>query len=453
MKLANSFSFRLSVTHIVLFAGSVALIGGVYYWLSVAIPLNAAKNQVRVEAARLAHFYEKNGREALIQQLTARARRPAARKAFHALITPDGKVLSANILGWPKAPARGWVRLEADLYWEGGEDDHEALVLDYALPDGTRLMVGRDIDDIDDREETLKSGAAWILGVTILLGAIGGAFMSVAIGRRIDAVSTAARRVIGGDLSGRVPVFGSGDDFDRLGETLNLMLSRIEELVESVRRVSDNVAHELRTPLARLRADLEDLASVERSLDQQTRLTAAIGEVERLESIFAAILRIARIENRSEQPDVVELDLSAILADAAELYEVSAEEKQIAFSTSIAPGLTVSGDSDLIFQAICNLLDNAIKYTPPGGNVALLAGEAAEYVVITITDSGPGIPASERDRVTERFYRIASTAGAAGAGLGLSLVSAVAARHGSTIVLGDDSPGLRVTWSFRGSGI
>lgn len=442
-----SLSFRLALAYAGLFAASVALLAALSYWVSIRIPLAAAEDQVRLEATALADIYILDGRNALVQRLDARAKRPDKSKAFHAFIAPDGSVVTANLPSWPRRPTVGWLRIEADIYADGDEDDHEALTLDRRFDDGARLLVGRDIEPIDEKEEMLRAIAAWVIGMTLLLGLIGGALMSRVIGQRIETITQAARRVMEGNLSGRVPTRGSGDDFDRLGEVLNQMLGRIEESVASVRRVSDNVAHELRTPLMRLRATLEAFADAPGE-SREPLLAEAMAEAERLETVFHAVLRIARIESGRHGGEMRRTDLTALLADAAELYAPAAQERGQTLTTDVASGLAVQGDRDLLFQAICNLIDNAIKYAPLEGHISIVARSNGPDIAILIADDGPGIPEADRDRVTERFYRVDATVDAAGAGLGLSLVAAVAERHRSSLRFEDAEPGLCVTWTL-----
>jgi signal transduction histidine kinase len=253
--------------------------------------------------------------------------------------------------------------------------------------------------------------------------------------------------VMEGNLSGRVPMFGSGDDFDRLAEVLNRMLSRIESLVESVRRVSDSVAHELRTPLTRLHATLEDLAKAQDDARPQL-ISDAIAEAEQLTIVFDAVLRISRIESGRHPREPKAVDVSSLLTDAAELYAPAAEAREQRLEAAIEPGLCVSGDRDLLFQAMCNLLDNAVKYAPEEGRIRLSGERSGPQVVIVVADDGPGIAEQHRGRVTERFFRINSTASTEGAGLGLSLVAAIVDHHGSTLEFADSDPGLKAIWTL-----
>lgn len=448
MRLFRSLSFRLTLSYVALFALSVLVLTGVYYGVSIKRPTDRVKTSIQREMDRLITIDETRGRAALVAALEDRRTRAADRQAYHALLPANGPALTGNLPSWPRAGAEEWLRIEADIYRDGDEEDHEALVLDRRLADGTRLLIGRDIEDIDDLEEGVKVAWIWLLAVTLLLGIGGGSLMSRAIGRRLEAIRTAAVTVIDGDLSGRVPLRGTGDDFDALSSTLNRMLERIEELMESVRRVSDSVAHELRTPLVRLHADLVDLQRGDEE-KRELLLASALAETERLKNVFDAVLRIARIEAGRHAVELRAIDLPAILADAIELYQPVAEEKRIVIENRSAPELTLIGDADLLFQAICNLLDNAVKYTPAGGTILLSAQRRDDGIELVLSDTGPGVPVALREKVFERFYRADGVGDAPGFGLGLALVRGIASLHRSEVRLDDAGPGLKVTWTFK----
>jgi signal transduction histidine kinase len=252
--------------------------------------------------------------------------------------------------------------------------------------------------------------------------------------------------VIAGDLSQRIPTDPAGDDIEELVDKLNRMLDELEKLVEGVRRVSDNIAHDLRTPLARLRNRLENLRQLERDDDTRCELVdQAIDEAERLLSTFKALLRIARIESGQRGSPLQPVDLSALVKDVAELYEPLFEEAGLDFSLNAKPEVAVVGDRDLLFQALTNLVDNALKYTPRGGRIEMSLADKAEQVDLVVADDGAGIPPQEREKVFQRFYRLDSSRSTPGAGLGLSLVAAVAEFHHAQVRLVDNEPGLRAT--------
>jgi signal transduction histidine kinase len=444
VKLLRSLTFRLALYYAGLFTLSVLLLGALYYVIAIRAPLEAVERGLAEEAAEFAALRDRGGPGALAAALERRAAEPAPRLAYHVLLDPAGTALTANLPSWPRRAGEEWIRVEADLPTEGDEDEHEALVHDRTFADGGRLLIGRDIDDLDEVQEAVTDTLVWLLPAVLLLSLAGGALMSRAIGRRIESVAATARGVIAGDLAERVALRGTGDDFDRLGATLNLMLDRIEQGMDGVRRVSDSVAHELRTPLTRLRASLAEL---ERSGEGQA-VAEAVQEAERLEAIFNAVLRIARIEAAPTPRARERVDLSAILRDAAELYLPEAEARGQALAVEAQPDLWVEGDRDLLFQAVTNLLDNAVKFSPPGGAIRLCGEAAAGGVRVVVEDRGPGVPAELRGRITERFFRAPQAASVPGAGLGLALVGAVAAAHDSAIGFADAAPGLRIEWEF-----
>jgi len=408
--------------------------------------------RVEAEAGEIGAVYRESGIAAAKAALERRAHRPAARVPFHVLVAPDGEIVSANLPSWPPRPGRDLTVIEADRFVDGFEIDHSAIVRDRAMPDGGRLIVGRDVQDIVDDEDLLRTGAIWMLCGTLALGLTGGWLMSRAIGKRIDMVASTALQVMEGDLSGRVQVRGTNDDFDRLGVTLNLMLSRIESLFEAVRRVSDNVAHELRTPLARLAGKLEVL---EHDLgdDPAARraVSEAIVEANRLRQIFAALIRISRLEGGRAAAQVQRTDVVQLLEDVVEFYQPEAERRGIDLVLDARRPLVADLDLDLVFQAMSNLLDNALKHVPDGSRVEVRAGRQGRDLLLAVSDNGPGLAPADLARVTEPFYRAEGSAGVPGEGLGLSMVAAIAQVHGARIVFADNRPGLSVLLRFSGA--
>ncbi len=266
--------------------------------------------------------------------------------------------------------------------------------------------------------------------------------------RRIETINATSRDIMSGDLSRRIPTRGSGDELDRLAGSLNAMLDRIQSLMEGVRQVSDNIAHDLRTPLARLRNRLETAALPETDPPaSRAALESALAEADALLGTFNALLRIARIEARERRAAFADVDLGELIGDVGELYEPLAEQKRQTLLTDSSAAVIV-GDRDLLFQALANLLDNAIKYTPAGGNIRVGLSTAGAGVELTVADDGPGIPEAFRERVLRRFFRLDPSRPSGGSGLGLSLVAAVADLHGATLRLDDMRPGLKVTLRF-----
>lgn len=442
MRLFRSLSFRLALTYAALFCLSAGALFGIAYWLNIQRPLDRVKARVELEMRELSQVYIVEGEAALRTALARRGVRNDVNQPFHAFLAADGTAITANLPSWPKTVSPGWIEIEADRYRDGDETDHDALLLDRRFRDGRRLLVGRDVEEISDLTESLSETAAWIISCALVLGIAGGVMMSLAINRRIDSVNRAARTVIAGDLSGRVPVRGTGDDFDQLGETLNVMLARIEELFESVRRVSDSVAHELRTPLTRLLARLEQIEATGDAVRKDAVIDAAIDEAKRLHVIFDALLRISRIETGRHHKAMRQVDVSVLIEDVVEFHQPEADRRGLRLEAAVAPGLGGHGDPDLLFQALSNLIDNAVKYSSAGGTIRVSGTRDGPRLLLAVRDDGPGIDPDEIGRVTERFYRAAAAGKRPGEGLGLSLVAAVVGYHGGSLRLVNGHPGI-----------
>jgi len=445
MRLLRSFSFRLAAIYALLFSVSLALVLGIYQLVSISWPRESVRSALKSESDAYASAY-RGDRNALARQLEARSGAPAPRAGFHLLADPEGRVVSTNLPSWPAFSGTGWHSIEADIYRDGDEDDHEAMVLDRRLGDGSRLMIGRDVEELDDLEEAIAAAALYLVGATLVLATLGALLMNWAIGRRLGAVSGTARQVMAGNLAGRVPLSGSGDDFDRLAATLNLMLDRVEAGVEAVRTASDSVAHELRTPLTRLQASLRRAAAGD-GIGSEA-LAEALGEADRLQSLFDAVLRISRIESGRHEAGSGAVDLSELVADAAELYGPAADEKGVSLALDIATGAIIVGDRDLLFQAVTNLVDNAIKFTPAGGAIVVRLVREGGAARLEVADSGPGVPEALIGRMADRFFRAPAAADVPGVGLGLSLVAAIARLHGTAVEFRAREPGLEARISF-----
>jgi signal transduction histidine kinase len=321
------------------------------------------------------------------------------------------------------------------------------------LPDGIRLAVGDDLARIDDVQETVLTAFGWVAALVAALGVGGGVLMSLGFLRRVDAITRTAEAIIAGDLSRRITLRGSGDDLDRLAVTLNRMLDRIGTLMESLRQVSNDIAHDLRTPLSRLsqglnaaRATAGSPAEYERAMDH------AIAESEGILETFGALLRIAQIEAGSRRAGFRAIDFAEIVTTVVEALEPVAEDQQHLLRAELpAPGADLPqgiGDRELLVQMLVNLVENALRHTPAGCAVAASLMRMGGAVELSVADNGPGVPAAERSRILDRFYRRDASRTASGSGLGLSLVAAVAELHQAELILEDACPGLRVRIRF-----
>lgn len=451
-QLTRSFTFRLALTYLSLFGVSVVLLMAFIYWSTAGYMGRQSDALIEAEINGLADRYNLLGLDGLIALIEQRLSQQPTGLSIYLVATEDATRLTGNLDRWPAVPAdpQGWI----DLRLVSAEGDelrvHRARARRFALSGGFHLLVGRDISPLDAAEDRLVVTLAWGLVLMLIPGALGGWWISRRMAQRIERINRTSREIMVGDLSRRMPLQGTDDELDRLAAGLNQMLDRIQALMEDVRRVSDNIAHDLRTPLGRLHNQLDSLrAELQGHGADTTLVERALHESEALLSTFNALLRIARIEAAHRTEGLAPLDLAALVTDVADYYEPLAEERGQRLEVATVSAW-VSGDRDLLFQAIANLLDNAIKYAPPGGEVRIaLAAAAAAEVELSVADSGPGIPAAARAQVFQRFFRLEASRSTPGSGLGLSLVDAVARLHGVRVSIADNAPGTRVTLRFR----
>ena len=431
----------------VLFSASAVLLLGFIYWSTAGYMARQTDATIEAEIAGLAERYRLTSLNGLVRSINDRLQRNPQGSFVYLLTDSTFLPIVGNLDRWPHIPAGedGWLSIQLEQASLGGEAVHLARARTFVLRGGFHLLVGRDMHELTETRQLIVRTLGWGFGITVLLGVAGGGMMSRSTVRRIEAINQTSREIIQGDLSRRIPSEGSGDDFDQLADNLNSMLDQIQMLMDGVRHVSDNIAHDLRTPLTRLRNRLEAI-NVQTSLDRAD-IEGAIAEADSLLSTFNALMRIARIEAGQRTSGFELLNLSRLVRDVVELYEPLAHERQQTFTASIEEDLKTSGDRDLLFQAIANVLDNAIKYTPEGGGVEIALSRSGKRARVVVVDSGPGIPESERGRVFERFVRLESSRNAPGNGLGLSLVAAVLRIHKADITLGGEA-GLEVTLSF-----
>ena len=438
-------TFLLTLRYMVLFFVSATILMAVINWAITDYIERRADESLETAVRTFTELYRLGGLPAIEPLINARQAAENPGEALYLVVNQRYQPVIGNLGAWPQLqPASdGWVAF-AYAAADGSTAPARGRVV--ALPGGW-LLVGREVQALGALEKILERAFLLVLGVTLVLAFLGGLLMSADVLRRVNAINTASRQIMAGDLSQRMPVSDTRDEFDALSRNLNAMLDQIETLMSSVRHMSDNVAHDLRTPLTRLRNRLETLRA--RAADGDTKdIDACLDDADSLLSTFASLLSIARIESGASGEALQEVDLTAVTRDACELYQALAEDKNIELVCEADTSARILGDRNLVFQALTNLLDNAIKYTPAGGRVRARAEAVDDGVLLTVADSGPGIPEGQLTQVLDRFYRVDESRSAPGAGLGLSLVNAIASQHQATLRLEDNEPGLRVSLEF-----
>jgi signal transduction histidine kinase len=388
--------------------------------------------------------------------ITRRSDSPGGRRAIYVLSTHTREIVAGNLTAWPAGlePGPGPGPVEFPLATpSAGERGALARGRLVELPSGQRLLVGRDVTDLEEMRSRILGAFVGALALTAMLGIAAGYAFSRSVSRRLDEINASSEAILAGDLTRRIAVGARGDEFDELAANLNQMLDRLEGLMRGMREVTDDIAHDMRSPISRLRSRIEVvlMAPPDAAADREV-LEQTVRDADALLAMFNALLAIALAESGAARDRFVEIDASAIARDAAEVYEPVAEEKGIVLEVDAPRPARLHGEPHLLSQALANVLDNAVKYVPRGGRVEVRVAAAAGRVRIDVADDGPGIPESFRDRAFDRFSRLEASRSASGSGLGLSLVRAVAHLHQGRVVLSDNQPGLRVTIDLPVSG-
>ena len=446
----NTNAFRLAALYFALFAGSVLALFAFFYLSTAGFIETQIEQTVGAEIRGLQEQYEQLGAAGLVALVRERSLNERVDNMIYVMTDPFLHEIAGNLSAWPRSitPVKpGWITFPFDVHTRNGTEVHTALGTQLIVG-GDRLLVARDLRDATVFRQHVLSTIAWAALISLGLGIIGGLLMTRQMLRRVEAVANTTRHIIHGDLAQRIPLTGSGDEFDQLGTNLNAMLDQIERLMAGMRQVADNIAHDLRTPLSRLRSRLE-VTLLERP--NTTRyaevLTETIAEADQLLGTFNALLSIAEAEAGSRRDTATVVDLAEIARNVAELYDPVADDKGLTLAVATPDSLPVRGDRHLLSQAIANLLDNALKYTP-SGSVSLSVSRDGNTARIEVADTGPGIPLDRRDVVFDRFVRLEGSRSTPGNGLGLSLVRAVAMLHGGNVHLADNEPGLKVIFSL-----
>ena len=459
-KVWRSTTFHLGLWFMVLFSVSFLILGGFVYRQTMVFLEQELRATIELELNQSRLFYLERGEETFLTSIGALGEQDPTGiyilldDACQALAggykrLDDDESIQEICTNAPETD--GWVRMELDIQrgfrdqipeWD---DDVYARIIPVAP--NRQLLYGRMGGNIDSAREVVRESMNWGLAAMAALALLGSYLMAGIIAGRLEQINRISQQIRHGDLSRRMPQGRAGDEFDRLSGNLNRMLDQIQSLMEGVRSVSDAIAHDLRTPLARLRTRLERLRKAPPD-ELEAGVEQSIAEADGMLATFNALLSIAQLEAGSRRADFADVDMQAMIADIVDLYEPVASEKSIDLRLERSAAVGVHGDRNLLFQAICNLVDNAVKYTPVGGRVQLELLKRGPGPRLVVSDSGPGIPEDERGRVFERFYRLDAHRDSAGNGLGLTLVAAVAKLHDSRVTMHDNEPGLRVVWDL-----
>ena len=439
--LFRSAGFRFGVVYALLLAVSATALAIFLWWATAGLLDRQTEAAINADAQGLAERWADGGLPALIGTIEDRLTQNIDDDAIYLLTDPNMNRLAGNLASWPPTVTSAGPWYELAVTRAGMKS--LANVQRYELPGGFHLLIGRDVQVRAQLRKMLTDALLGAVAVVILMATVGGLVVRNLFRRTLSNISATAASIAGGDFAQRVRLTGRGDEFDQIAEVINVMLDRIGRLMDGVRQVSNAIAHDLRTPITRARTRLEDAAlHAETPLDLRAAIERATLDLDGIVGVFQALLRIAEIEAGSRRSSFARVDLVPLLTEVADLYGPVAEERGIALQLEMPDGLPAYGDKAMIQQAIANLVDNAVKFSPDGGTVRLTAS-VSTMVFVAVSDQGPGIPLAERERATDRFYRGEAARSTPGSGLGLSLVLAVAYLHGGEFRLEDNRPGLR----------
>jgi len=458
-KLIRTTAFRLTLVYLFLFAIFAASLLGYFAWNTRRMITEQIIDTVNAENSEISEIYNRRGLRLLVPAIESRALRPGAN--LYLVTTPNGQAIAGNVgaLAPGVMASSGWSETLYRRMDDQDTHDHRALVHVSELDNGIRLLIGRDLEERRRLFGIVAKAAQWSLLVVVVLGIGGGIFVARRVLQRIDAMTGTAQRIMAGDLSGRLPVGRSGDELDRLAENLNVMLERIEALMTGLKEVSDNIAHDLKTPLTRLRNRAEEaLAKSGSETEYRAALERTIEESDGLIRTFNALLMIARAESGQARDNMDDFDAADVAQGIHELYEPLAEDGGMTLRVTTQPA-RLHGNRELISQALANLVENAIKYgkplavaqplsagaVAPSKDIVIAARRVGGEVLLSVTDHGSGIPENDRKHAVERFVRLEASRTLPGSGLGLSLAAAVATLHGGELRLDDAHPGLIAT--------
>lgn len=435
---------------VVVFTTVVFGLLGYVYWATEDYVGGRFDRSISKERALLVADFAEGDEAALVHAINQRLVDGAFEGRVYLLVDPRHGRLAGNLKTWPLnlPDGDGWTNVTIPAAPAGLAKDLSIRVLYSTLPDGSHLLVGQARDDLDAFVSGIKVALVWGAALALTMAAVSGIFVTRRTVGRIETINATTREIMRSDLSGRIPLRGTRDEWDQLAANLNAMLDRIEELIRDVGQVSDNIAHDLRTPLTRLQGRLE--RALHQWLDSasyQELISSTIADLKMILRTFSSLLRISSIESLDPKGAFRDIDLAVVACEVGELFDAAAEERGWHVRFTSQGQAMVWGDRDLLFDAISNIIDNAIKHAGPGDILVKVENDRLN-ATISVIDEGPGIPVSERENVFKRFYRLDRSRSSPGNGLGLSLVAAVAQLHGARIELSDNAPGLTIRLLF-----
>jgi signal transduction histidine kinase len=429
------------------FGVSVLVLGGVVYYSATSAYDAQVQADIISEVADLREVYAAGGPRALRNTIAERLTRRSDRELEFALYDRDKKIVVGNLPA--TRPDLGWTQLLRSPNEEKGAREKESVaLLTTPLSSGQWVTVGDDRTHVEELGKAILQAFGWALGVSATLAVLGGALLSAVFLRRIDAMAGTAEAIIEGDLHLRIATRGTNDDLDRLASTFNRMLDRIGSLMETTRQVTNDIAHDMRTPIGRLRQSLDEARRSATSVEEmKAAIDRAMSGIDSILETFAALLRIAQVEAGSRRAAFRKLNLSELIESVLLTFSPSAEDAGKTLTSSIVRDVSFRGDGELLTQMIINLIENALLHTPPGSRVEIILRDKPTPVV-EIRDNGPGIPPTEQEKIFRRFYRLDRSRTSPGNGLGLALVSAIAHLHAISVQVEDNEPGLKMLLRF-----
>ncbi|MDE2182722.1 MAG: HAMP domain-containing histidine kinase [Alphaproteobacteria bacterium] len=443
IRLVRSESFRLTAIFAAMLIGAIAVLGGGLYLIVDQAFRNEILLNAREDLAAIRKGYQAEGLSEAVEVVNQRLAKPTPSDVV-VLETTSGRKIAGNVPAVAVTTGAKHVHLAA-----GQRRPHEAFGAGEMIGPGLYAFAGQDLYVLHETEEQAIHVIGWILAITLAMAIGGGLLLSRSFLRRTDAITRTCRAIMDGHLSWRIPKAGEGDELARLATVINSMLDRINDLMESNRQITNDIAHDLRTPLTRLRHRLE-LARAEAATtdDYAATIDGAIADTENILSTFSALLRIGQIEAGAGQKSFQRVDMGAVVRNLVEIYRPAAEDRNHLLCASTVADAEMLGDKELLSQMIVNLIENAILHTPPGTRIDVALEAERQAIAFTVSDNGPGVPAGERQNIFRRFYRLEHSRSSPGSGLGLSLVGAIAAIHRGRIEVADNDPGLRMTVIF-----